>query len=119
MRKSPQEIGEILGKWIGIFLGVGIVVACIVAAVSDTLSFGDIVTWFMNTIGWWIIGAVVLVLVILLVIVGFLHLLPIIGFAAGILGLILLFKGQTIIGLVLLVVGIFVAFKIGGWDDGL
>ena len=119
MKKSPQEIGEMIGKWVGIFLGIGIVVGGIVAAFSNELSFGDIVNWFMNAIGWWIIGAVALVVVIILLIIGFLQLLPILGFAAGILGLILLFQGQVVFGLVLLAVGIFVACKIGGWDDGL
>ncbi len=119
MRKSPQEIGEIIGKWIAIILVAGAAVAGVVAAVSEKLSFGDIVSWFMHAIGWWILGAVGLVLLILLLIMGFLWLLPILGFVAGIIGLILLFNGQTLLGIVLLIVGVVIAFKIGGWDDGL
>ncbi len=114
-KMTPEKIGELIGK----ILAVGLVVAGLVALFSKKLTFGGIISWFMSAIGWWILGAVGLVLLILLLIMGFLWLLPILGFAAGIIGLILLFNGQTLLGIVLLIVGVVIAFKIGGWDDGL
>lgn len=112
---TPEKVGQIVGTVI--FLGL--VVAAIVAIISNELTVVDIVSWFMNAIGWWIIGSIVLVLAVLLVAYLFIIAIPVIAFVALIVGLILTFNGFTVAGVLCLVGGGILCFKISGWDDGL